>query len=251
MPCLRPEAVHAGLLDDDAQDIDVHALHQGFLRGLRQQGGVVRMSAGVRSAARAGALWELRLDDDTTLRCHAVVNAAGAWADERRRPVRRRAGRPRAAAPHGIHVQAARGRRCGALAGRGRRRRELLLQARRRPAARLAGQRRPDRPHDVRPEEIDIATGIARIEAVSRLQIRRPTSTWAGLRIVRARRRARDRLGRRLPGFFWLAAQGGYGIQSAAGASELAAALLCGAPLPPVLAEHGVDPDALSPRRLR
>jgi D-arginine dehydrogenase len=53
------------------------------------------------------------------------------------------------------------------------------------------------------------------------------------------------------PGFFWLAAQGGYGIQSAAGAAELAASLLCGEPLPPALARHGVDPLASSPLRLR
>ncbi len=52
-------------------------------------------------------------------------------------------------------------------------------------------------------------------------------------------------------GFFWLAGQGGYGIQSAAGASELAQALLLGAPLPAELARQGVRPDAMSPARLR
>ena len=45
VPCLRPEAVHAALLDEDGQDIDVHALHLGFLRGMRRQGGVLRTSA--------------------------------------------------------------------------------------------------------------------------------------------------------------------------------------------------------------
>jgi D-arginine dehydrogenase len=53
------------------------------------------------------------------------------------------------------------------------------------------------------------------------------------------------------PGFFWLAGQGGYGIQSAAGASALADALLRGVPLPEILLREGVDPAALSPGRLR
>ena len=53
------------------------------------------------------------------------------------------------------------------------------------------------------------------------------------------------------PGFFWLAGQGGYGIQSAAGASALAASLLRGAPMPAELARHGVNLRALAPQRLR
>jgi D-arginine dehydrogenase len=53
------------------------------------------------------------------------------------------------------------------------------------------------------------------------------------------------------PGFFWLAAQGGYGIQSAAGASALADALLRDTPLPEALRRHGVDPSTVSPRRVR
>jgi D-arginine dehydrogenase len=53
------------------------------------------------------------------------------------------------------------------------------------------------------------------------------------------------------PAFFWLAAQGGYGIQSAAGASALADALLREVALPEELRRHAVDSAALSPRRLR
>ena len=37
VPCLRPELVRGALYDGTAQDIDVHALHQGFLRGFRQK----------------------------------------------------------------------------------------------------------------------------------------------------------------------------------------------------------------------
>ena len=103
----------------------------------------------------------------------------------------------------------------------------------------------------MQPEELDIATGIARIEAVSTLRIRRPTHTWAGLRSF-----VRDGelvLGHdsRCPGFFWLAGQGGYGIQSAAGASELAASLLLGTAAPDWVRHLAVAVQGLAPGRLR
>jgi D-arginine dehydrogenase len=101
------------------------------------------------------------------------------------------------------------------------------------------------------PEEIDIATGIWRIEEATTLTIRRPTSTWAGLRSFVPDGELVIGFDDAVPGFFWLAGQGGYGIQSAAGASALADALLRDAPLPEALRQHGVDPAASAPARLR
>jgi D-arginine dehydrogenase len=251
VPCLRPEAVHAGLLDDDAKDIDVHALHQGFLRGLRARGGVQRNGAGVKAATRSGALWELRLDDDSLLRCRSVVDAAGAWADELAGvfgavpvglvPRRRTAFTFRA----GDGVDAS---RWPAVIGVDE---GYYFKP---DAGQLLGSPAnadPTFAHDVLPEEFDVATGIARIEAVGTLQIRRPTSTWAGLRSFVRDGEPVIGWDDACPGFFWLAGQGGYGIQSAAGASELAAALLLGKPVPESLLRHGVDASALSPLRLR
>jgi D-arginine dehydrogenase len=104
--------------------------------------------------------------------------------------------------------------------------------------------------HDVVPEELDIALGIHRIEEVTTLSIRRPTATWAGLRSFVADGEMVIGFDQACPGFFWLAAQGGYGIQSAAGASELAACLVLGEPLAPALLEQDVQPALLSPCRL-
>ena len=90
----------------------------------------------------------------------------------------------------------------------------------------------PVEAHDVAPEELDVATGIYRIEEATSLTIRRPKHTWAGLRSF-----VRDGdfvvgWDEAAPAFFWLAAQGGYGIQTAAAASELAAALVERQPVP-------------------
>jgi hypothetical protein len=73
------------------------------------------------------------------------------------------------------------------------------------------------------PEELDIATGIAAIEADTTLTIRRPARTWAGLRSFAPDGELVIGWDAHRPAFFWLAGQGGYGIQSAAGASQLAA----------------------------
>ena len=78
---LRPEAAAAGLAEDGASDIDVHALHQGYLRGLRRQGGSLRTDAEVTALRREGGLWTVTLADGGAVQARWLVNAAGAWAD--------------------------------------------------------------------------------------------------------------------------------------------------------------------------
>ena len=251
VPCLRGDQICGAIEEPDARDIDVHALHQGFLRGMARQGAVLHNNAEVVSAAHADGVWTLTLADGRTLHARALVNAAGAWAD---------------------HTATL----CGAS--------PVGLQPCRRTAFTFSGPQdldfahwpavvgvdesyyfKPDAgqllgspanadpvaAHDVVPEELDVATGIYRIETATSLTIRRPKHTWAGLRSF-----VRDGdfvvgWDADAPAFFWLAAQGGYGIQTAAATSELAAALLTRQPLPAHLQAHGVDAEAVRPARLR
>jgi D-arginine dehydrogenase len=249
--CLRPEVVHAALWEHSAQDIDVHALHQGFLRGMRAGGGELRTGAEVVAAQRVGSRWELRLADGEAVHAHAVVNAAGAWADAVAAlfgaapiglvPHRRSAFTFKA--PEGLDVSG-----WPAVVGVDE---SFYFKP---DAGQLLGSPAnadPTVPHDVVPEELDIALGIHQIEAVTTLTIRRPASTWAGLRSFVGDGEMVIGWDEHCPGFFWLAGQGGYGIQSAAGASELASSLLRGAPLSPALARQGIDLRALAPQRLR
>jgi D-arginine dehydrogenase len=249
-PCLKPDSVAGALYDADSKDIDVGTLHQGFLRGLRAQGGVVRTNAQLRGAQREADWWELQLADGEAIRARTLVNAAGAWADEvaqscgaRRiglEPRRRSAFTFRP--PEGVDVS-----RWPAVVGIDE---SWYFKP---DAGQLLGSPAnadPVAAHDVVPEELDIALGIHRIEEVTTLSIRRPTATWAGLRSFVADGEMVIGFDQACPGFFWLAAQGGYGIQSAAGASELAACLVLGEPLAPALLEQDVQPALLSPCRL-
>ncbi|MBC7703049.1 MAG: FAD-binding oxidoreductase [Rhodoferax sp.] len=251
VPCLRPDRVHGSLLDRGAMDIDVDALHQGFLRGIRQSGGVLRTLAEVQNAQRRNQLWELGLGDGTYLLAHTVVNAAGAWADQLGSVF---GARPIGLVPHRRTAFTFKPPEGMLVAGwplvatvaenfyfkpdAG-----VLLGSPANADATVA--------HDVVPEELDVATGIHHIEAATTLTIRRPLRSWSGLRSFVPDGEMVIGWDAQCDNFLWLAGQGGYGIQSAPGASELAASLVLGLPLPDGLARHGVMLDCLSPMRLR
>jgi D-arginine dehydrogenase len=250
VPVLRAEGLVGAVTEPDALDIDVHALHQGYLRGFRRAGGQLKCDAEVRTAEHDGEVWTLGLQDGATLRCATVVNAAGAWADE----LAARCGVPR------IGLQPKRRSAFTFAAPEG-------VDARHWPtvaaiddswyfkpdAGQLLGSPAnadPVPPHDVVPEELDIALGIHGIEQRTHLVIRRPSRTWAGLRSFVPDGELVIGMDTHAPGFFWLAGQGGYGIQSADGAAMLAASLLRGEPLPAALQAQGVQAGAMSPARL-
>ena len=108
----------------------------------------------------------------------------------------------------------------------------------------------PVAPHDVQPEELDIAMGLYQIEEHTSLQVRRPAHTWAGLRSFVADGDLVGGYDSQADGFFWVAAQGGYGIQTSAAMGEACAALIRHLPLPAHIARFGLSEAMLSPARL-
>lgn len=254
VPCLNAEALVGAVHDQDAMDIDVAELHQGFVRGMAQAGARLRCHAELQTARHAPdasgqGVWTLGLADGGTLRCRAVVNAAGAWADAvaglcGARPLGIQPRRRTAftfPAPEGADIQ-----HWPAVIGVDE---SFYFKP---DAGQLLGSPANADPvpaHDVVAEELDVATGIHHIEEWSSLRIRRPSHVWAGLRSFAPDGDFVIGWDAHCPGFFWLAGQGGYGIQTAAGASATASALLLGQPLAPALLAQGVDPAQLSPAR--
>ena len=248
---LRGEAVGAGLFEPGAADIDVHALHQGYLRSLRQHGGRLRCNSEVVALQRAAGVWTLALQDGATLQARHVVNAAGAWAD--------RLGQLAGAAPIGLQPRRRSAFTFAAPAGLDVARLPALMAVDesfyiKPDAGQLLGSPANADPvdaHDVQPEEIDIATGIYHIGQMTTLQIRRPSHTWAGLRSFVSDGDLVVGWDARAEAFLWVAAQGGYGIQSAPGYALLARNLALGQPVDARLLAEGVQEAALSPRRLQ
>lgn len=251
VPCLRPEAAAAGIAEDDAADIDVHALHQGYLRGFRRRGGTLRTDADVVALTRADGCWTVTLADGATVKARNIVNAAGAWADELAalagaRPIGLEPRRRSAfifSPPEGTDAA-----RWPAVVGIDE---SYYFKP---DAGQLLGSPAnadPAPPHDVVAEELDVAMGIHAIEQATTMTIRRPHRTWAGLRSFVADGDFAIGWDGEVEGFFWLAAQGGYGIQSAAGTALLARSLLLGEAMPASLVEEGLELASVGVSRLR
>lgn len=251
VPVIRPEWAIGAVLDSGAMDMDVNGLHQGYLRGVRQHGGMIVCDAEVSELRRKEGLWQVHTTRGDTYSAPMVANAAGAWCDAIAAladiapiglvPKRRTAFTFSPPAEIDIHSWPA---VFGADesfyfkpdAG-------ILLGS---PA-----NADPAPPHDVQAEELDVATGIYNIEAATTLQIRRPSRVWAGLRSFVADGDLVAGFDTAAPGFFWIAAQGGYGIQSANAMGRISAALMRGEAIPDDIAAEGVSAAALAPERLR
>ncbi|HHC09365.1 MAG TPA: FAD-binding oxidoreductase [Actinobacteria bacterium] len=246
-PALDPTRLVAGLLEPAAHEIDVHALHQGYLRGARRRGTATLLDTAVTALRRRDRRWEVRAGE-TVLVADVVVDAAGAWADEVAvladveplglTPLRRTAftfgaeghdltGWPMVVdADERFYFKPERDQLMGSLA-----------------------DETPSEPCDARPEEIDVALAIERITAVTDFTIRSVRRTWAGLRTFSPDRLPVVGFEPTADGFLWLAGQGGFGIMTAPAMARLAAAIVAGGPLP-----DGIDPDlaaAVAPGRLR
>lgn len=249
-PLVRPQtAAGGGIFEPEADDMDVAAIHGGFLKGARAAGGVLRLNAEVTALDRRDGRWTIRLRDGESLSAATIVNASGAWADmlgglAGARPVGLVPKRRTAFtfdAPGGLdlgpmpmvidfdeswYFKPEVGQFLGSLA-----------------------DETPSPPCDAQPEEIDVATAVERIENATTLEIRRIRNKWAGLRSFVADKNLVVGYDDKVEGFFWLAGQGGYGIQTGEAAGRLAASLALGHGLPRDIAELGVSEAALSPAR--
>ena len=109
----------------------------------------------------------------------------------------------------------------------------------------------PSPPCDARPEDIDIALAVDMVEKATTLQVRRIGHKWAGLRTFAADSTMIAGFEPGVEGFFWLAGQGGYGIQTSPSMGRIAAAMIAAADVPADLAELGIAGETLAVERLR
>ncbi len=247
-PLLKPDQIAAGMFDQQAMDIDVHALHLGYLRELRARGGSILLDSGVENLNRHNDCWNISTSNGK-IQTPLVVNAAGAWADElavmagvqsvglvpKRRTVLIVPVPPEIEAdswPLIVNVEE-----------------DYYLKP---DAGRFLispGDETPSPACDAQPEELDIAICVDRIETVFDFKISRIENKWAGLRSFVADKCPVAGFDENVEGFFWLAGQGGYGIQSAPALSRLAAAMVLGKPVPDDIVDQGLDVEDLSPMR--
>ena len=248
-PILRPDDLSGALLYHGTADIEVHELHQGYLRLLKMRGGDIKSNTEVIGLERSNGEWSVNIPGEV-LRASIVVNAAGAWAGK--------LGKLAGAYDIGLEP---------------RRRTALLIdppvgvtaeswplvadigdQFYLKPDAGLLMlspcDETPTAACDAQPEEMDVAVAVDRLEQATTLEVRHVRRKWAGLRSFVRDRSPVVGYDPLQPGFFWLAALGGFGIQTAPALSALAAGLVLGREVGGELTEFDVEPSALAPARL-
>ncbi|MGH3776110.1 MAG: NAD(P)/FAD-dependent oxidoreductase [Pseudonocardiaceae bacterium] len=251
-PVLRRGVVRVAAVSEAACDLDAMALHQAYVRGLRLRGGLVRVAAPVTGLAAVSGGWRVRCGADDVLHAADVVDAAGAWVDLVAdlagvcrlglRALRRTIVVARVADP--VRLRAPGG---GAL--------PMVVEARERCYFKAEGENlllspgdeTPVEPGDVRPDPLDVAVALERVEAVTGLGLRSVQSSWAGLRSFVADRDPVVGAWPQHPGFHFFAGQGGSGIESAPALAALGAAAVLGNSPPP---DIPLDLAALAPTRL-
>jgi D-arginine dehydrogenase len=245
-PGLRPEWTDA-LYDPTCSDIDVARLHGAYLSAARRAGAELVCDAAVTGLVRERG-WTIGTRAGT-FTADVLVNAAGAWAEA--------VGAMAGAAPTGIRPL-----------------RRTVVQLRVDPPAPMtlplvrdaherfyfkpeAGGRIwlsphdeiPTDPCDAAPEEIDVAVAIDKLASAVDWRVEAVERRWAGLRTFAPDRLPVYGFDPAVPGLFWCAGQGGFGIQTAPAASKLAAAMLLDRPADPIAAH--LDPERYSIRRFR
>jgi len=248
VPVLNAEsAVHCAF-ERDAFDVDVNGLHLGFLRMAKSCGAEIVCDAGILSLDRRDGVWRVG-STVGEFAGRVVVNAAGAWAD------------------HVAGLAGVQGMGLQPL-----RRTAMIIDApdagsSRWPAVIAADEsfyfkpdagmvlispadETPSDPCDAQPDELDIAICVDRVEARTKLRIKRIVRSWAGLRTFAPDRTPVVGYHPGHEGFFWLAGQGGYGVQTAPALSEVASSLALEKDLPQQLLEQGFAVADVLPHRL-
>ena len=248
LPLFRPGYIAGAMIDSEASDIDVAALHQHYLKTFRAAKGELRNQTEVTAMSHDGERWTLQTSKNK-VSAPIVVNASGAWGDS----LAEMAG----VAPVGLVPK---------------RRTALLISS---PAEMTPDQwpmaidvdeqfylkpdagkllispadETPSPACDAQPDEMDVAVCVDRIETAFDISVRRIDHKWAGLRSFVADKCPVCGFDKQVPGFFWLVGQGGYGIQSAPALARVASALIKGRDIPDDVAAEGVTQAAISPHR--
>jgi len=244
----RKGVVELAIHDSSTMELDVAAIHQGYLQGMRHGGGSLRTSARVDAITHHSGLWQVQTQAGIH-KAPVLVNAAGAWADVLARiagvkpldliPLRRTI--VLVDAPPGVDiadwpmvVDVDEHFYFKPDSGR-------ILAS---PA-----DETPSPPCDAQPEELDIAIAVDRLTRILDLEVRSIRSKWAGLRTFAPDRTPVIGFDPVHKGFFWLAGQGGFGIQTAPAIARLACKLATGQPIPEDLQTGGVSEQVLEPGR--
>jgi D-arginine dehydrogenase len=223
---LLNEQAHYGIADLNALRLDPHAMLQGNLRRLRTRGGELHSGARIGVIERDGSAWRVKSDKAESWSAPILVNAAGSWADEvaklagvqpiglepKRRTIITFDAPPNTNLEHlpftkTIHDELYFGAESGRLFA-------------------SPMDETPSDPTDAQPDEYDVALAAYRMEERTTVEVRQIHSKWAGLRTFTDDKHPAVGFAPDAEGFFWLAGQGGFGLQTSPAIAAITTSLI-------------------------
>ena len=208
-PVLRPEVVGVAALEPGVTDMDVAAIHQGFLGLFRRRGGTIRLNAPVTALSREGRGWRASVGGETVL-AGIIVNAAGAWADS----LAARCG----VSPLGLTPMRRTVVLGAAVARDDFERWPILKDVRERYYFRpyhsallvTPADAHPSPACDPAPDSADVARAVLRFETICDHRLTRIERRWAGLRTFAPDQAPVVGWSTEVEGYFWLAGLGAF-----------------------------------------
>ena len=248
VPIIKEEYLDRAIHEPDSKVMDVDLIHQGFARGLKENNGKILFNEEAEEITKINGLWNVRTKNNKFI-SPILINAAGAWCDE-------------------VSILAG----CKPLNLSPKRRTVIIFEDLsnlntsqwpvvidiednfyfKSEAGKILASPADETdspPCDAQPEELDIAMTIDRLQNATNFNIKKINHKWAGLRSFFPDRTpivGEDPL---QSGFYWLAGQGGYGIQTSPGISKIIECLITGTKWPDYLSDNSITPETLSPKR--
>ncbi len=248
VPLLKADKLAAVMIDDDARDLDVDLLLQGYIKQFKANGGTFISRAEVTGFTRHYGAWQVQASAGD-LSCATVVNAAGAWAST----IARLAGAQQ--------IEVTPKRRSAMLldmpAGTDLTHWPLCFGAGETFYFKPMGGKlmlspadaTPVEPHDAWADDMALAEAVEKFQEVMDFEVTHAGATWGGLRSFAGDGNPVVGFDEEQDNFLWLAGQGGYGIQTAPSISRLAAALIDGKSTPEDIVAAGLEFSTISPAR--
>ena len=248
VPVIKENYIDRALHEPDSKVMDVDLIHQGFARGLKNNNGEILFNSEVINISKNRGMWLVKTSNNE-FKAPIIINAAGAWCDEiailanikplnlspKRRTViifEDSSNLNTAKWPVVIDIED-----------------NFYFKAEAGKILASPADETDSPPCDSQPEEIDIAITIDRIENATNFKIKNIDHKWAGLRSFFPDRTPVVGEDSNMSGFFWLAGQGGYGIQTSPGISKIIECLITGIKWPDYLSNNLITPETLSPKR--
>lgn len=249
-PLLRPGFSKVGMYEPGAMELDVLAIHGGYVRKARKNGAEVHKSAKVERIERGDDdRWTVTTSDGTSRRAPLVINAAGAWADVVAEAAGVRTIGLRPLLRTIFMVSSPGGAGTKDLPILGDIDQSFYIKPEGDQFLCSPADETPDKPRDAKPDSLEISRAIDEINDATTIGVKGVSTSWGGLRNFVPDRNFVVGEDPEAPGFFWFAGQGGYGIQTCPATARLGAALARGENAPQDLIDRGLDPAALVPHR--